>query len=78
MNYEIVTTLAHFLLSNTGSVCGCYIGTMKAKDQRALFGQFIGKGRIIIDGSDETVIHIAKGCYGLDYHVTFNRKWHEM
>jgi hypothetical protein len=78
MNYEIVTTLAHFLLSNTGSVCGCYIGTMKAKDQRALFGQFIGKGRIIIDGSDETVKHVIKVCFGLDYDVTFNRKWIEL
>jgi hypothetical protein len=78
MNYEIVTTLAHFLLSNTGSVCGCYIGTMKAKDQRTLFGQFIGKGRLIIDGSDETVKHVIKVCFGLDYDVTFNRKWHEM
>jgi hypothetical protein len=79
MNYEMSMTLAYFLLDNTGSVFGTYIGTMKAKDQRALFGQFIGKGRIIIDGIDETVIHIATdGRYGLGYFVTFNRKWHEM
>jgi hypothetical protein len=78
MNYEMSMTLAYFLLDNTGSVFGTYSGKMTAKKQRELFGQYIGKGRLIIDGSDETIKHVIKVCFGLDYDVTFNKKWHEM
>jgi hypothetical protein len=48
---------------------------MKAVEQRALFGRFLGKGLIIIDGSTEQVQHVIKVCFGLDWDVTDNIKW---
>lgn len=71
----IVDNLAFFLLEKTGSVLGRFAGTMSAKDQRALFGQFIGKGKVVIDGEAEQIKHVAKRCFGLDYEITFERKW---
>jgi len=47
--------LAFFLLDNGASVLGTWHGRMTASDQRALFGRFIGKGRIYVDGTRETV-----------------------
>jgi hypothetical protein len=61
------TNLAFFLLEKTGSVLGKWAGKMAAKDQRELFGRFIGKGEIIIDGTEETIGNRVKVCFGLDY-----------
>lgn len=70
--FEIATNLAFFLLEKTGSVCGQWTGRLKAQEQRKLFGTFLGKGRLVIDGATETVCHVVKVCFGLDYEVTFN------
>jgi hypothetical protein len=70
-----VTNLAFFLQEKTGSVFGYFSSPMLAKDQRALFGQFIGKGKIVIDGESEHVKHVVSRCFGLDYEVTFEKKW---
>jgi hypothetical protein len=43
---------------------------MSAQEQRALFGAYFGKGQLIIDGTTETVQHVIKVCFGLDYDVT--------
>ena len=48
MDYS--ANLALFLLSQTGSIFGVYSGNMTAKEQRNLFGKFIGKGMLIING----------------------------
>jgi hypothetical protein len=76
--FEIAQNLAFFLLEKTGSVCGKFKGTMKAADQRKLFGMFLGKGMIVIDGANETIQHIVKVCFGQDYDVTFDRKWNNI
>jgi hypothetical protein len=39
---------------------------MTAAEQRALFGRYIGKGEIVINGSDETIANRVKVCFGLD------------
>ncbi len=62
-----VTNVCEFLLEKTGSVCGKWEGKMSAKEQRALFGRFLGKGTIVIDGEAETVLNRVKVCFGLDW-----------
>ena len=64
---DYAANLAFFLIEKTGSVCGHYEAKMTAKEQRELFGQFIGKGTICIDGETETISNRVKVCFGLDY-----------
>jgi len=66
MNNEIIGALAIFLMEKAGSVWGTWEGRMLAADQRALFGRFIGKGVIVIDGQKETIHNRVKVCFGLD------------
>lgn len=56
--------LAFFLLENVGNVCGKWAGPMRAADQRTLMGRFIGKGHVVIDGSNEYVNHNVSVCFG--------------
>jgi hypothetical protein len=76
--FEAVANLAFFLLERTGSVCGKWEGKLSAKEQRTLFGHFIGKGLLLIDGSTETVKHVVKVCFGLDYDVTYSAKFSQV
>ena len=64
---DYAANLAFFLLDHTGSVCGVWRGRMAAVDQRKLFGRFLGKGLLIIDGSNETVRMIVSVCFGTDW-----------
>jgi hypothetical protein len=67
--------LAFFLLEKTGSVCGNWSGRLPALQQRALFGRFLGKGTLHIDGASEMLSHSVKVCFGLDYEVTDEISW---
>jgi len=67
--------LALFLLEETGSVFNTWRGRMTAREQRALFGRFIGKGLIVIDGTTETVLNRVKVCFGLDYDDRNITRW---
>lgn len=67
--------LALFLTEKRGSCLAQWKGKMPAAEQRALFGRFLGKGTIEIDGAAETLTHWVKVCFGQDYDVTFERKW---
>lgn len=67
--------LAFFLLEKCGSVLATWKGRMTAAEQRALFGQFIGKGRIIIDGEAETVCNRVKVCFGQDWDDRNEISW---
>lgn len=75
---QYAAALALFLLEKTGSVLGCWSGKMPAKEQRALFGQFIGRGTIIIDGENETICNRVKVCFGLDYDDRNQRHWRQL
>lgn len=66
-NPDFAANLAFFLLERTGSIYGIWRSRMTAKEQRDLFGRFIGKGKIIINGEDETITNRVKVCFGLDY-----------
>jgi hypothetical protein len=72
------TALAFFLLKETGSVCGVWRGTMSAKDQRALFGRFLGKGTLIINGETERVKMIVKVCFGTDFDTRADIAWRDL
>jgi hypothetical protein len=48
---------------------------MSAADQRALFGRYIGKGTIVIDGTSETICNRVKVCFGLDSDDRNTTRW---
>lgn len=72
---DFAAQLAFFLLEKTGSVLGEWSGKMPASAQRGLFGRFIGKGTIVIDGERETVCNRVKVCFGLDADTRNVTKW---
>lgn len=67
--------LSFFLLEKTGSVLGEWAGRMSASAQRGLFGRFIGKGTIVINGGDETIRNRVKVCFGQDSDDRNVTKW---
>lgn len=64
---DFAANLALHLVKTTGSVLGKWSGKLSAKEQRSLFGRFIGKGNIVIDGAAETICNRVKVCFGLDW-----------
>jgi hypothetical protein len=75
---DFAANLAHFLHANAGSIWGCWEGHMKAADQRALFGRFLGKGLIVISGESETIKMYVKVCFGCDFDVRENLAWRDL
>lgn len=75
--FTAVANLANFLMEQKGSVLASWSGKMTAKQQRELFGVFMGKGTIVIDGEQETIQHLRKVCHwnGQDSDPTFYAKW---
>lgn len=59
--------LALYLLDKTGSIFGRHAERMPAAQQRELFGRVLGRGRIVIDGTQETVCNRVTVCFGQDY-----------
>lgn len=72
---DYAANLAIFLLEKTGTVFGTWAGRMTATEQRALFGRFIGKGQIAIDGAAETICNRVKVCFGLDTEDRNVTRW---
>ena len=72
---ETTGDLAMFLLEKTGSVFGIWRGYMSKKDQLHRLGLYLGKGKIIIDGADETVCCRVKVCFGMDYEDKNTTRW---
>lgn len=75
---DYAANLAFFLAEKTGTVLGAWAGRMTAAEQRALFGRFIGKGRIVIDGTQETICNRVKVCFGLDYDDRKITAWRDL
>jgi len=72
---DYAANLAIFLTERKGSCFATWSGRMPAVEQRALFGRFLGKGTLWIDGTAETIEHYRKVCFGLDSDCTANLKW---
>ena len=75
---DYAAKLALFLLEKTGSVFGEVFKRMTATEQRELFGQFIGKGTIVINGAEETICNQVKVCFGLDSDRRNYRNWRDL
>lgn len=76
--FEAAANLATYLLEKTGSVCGVYGTRMSAQEQRALFGRFIGKGVIVINGLYETISNRVKIAYGADWEDRNIIAWRDL
>ena len=76
--FEAATNLAHFLMEKTGSIFGTIDVRMSAAEQRQLFGHFVGKGTIEINGETETIKHYRKVCFGLDSECTKVLRWRDL
>jgi hypothetical protein len=72
---DYAANLALFIQEKTGSIFGRFVGKMTAAEQRALFGSYIGKGRIVIDGEKEEISNLVTVCFGQDYDYRNVTKW---
>ncbi|MBK8772108.1 MAG: hypothetical protein IPM06_17025 [Rhizobiales bacterium] len=75
---DYAANLAFYLQEKTGSVLGKWRGKMSASEQRKLFGRFIGKGDIIIDGQMETVANRVRVAFGQDYDDRNVTSWRDL
>jgi hypothetical protein len=75
---DFAANLALLLLRDTGSVLGCVMVRMSAIQQRELFGRYIGKGRIVIDGATETIANRVVVCFGHDYDDRNVTAWRDL
>ena len=69
--FTAIENIAAFLQETKGSVLASWSGKMSAKQQREMFGVFMGKGEIEINGTKETVSHTIKVGFGMDYETTW-------
>ncbi len=72
---DYAANLAVFLTERKGSCLKTWSGRMTAAEQRALFGRFLGKGKLWIDGAAETIEHHRKVGFGFDSECTASLKW---
>lgn len=70
--------LALFLTERTGSCLKTWSGKLTASEQRALFGVYLGNGKLWIDGAAETVEHHVKVCFGADTECTMRLHWRDL
>jgi hypothetical protein len=75
---DYAAQLALFLQKETGTVFGQWEGRMTAAEQRALYGRFIGKGVIVIDGTTEKVYQRVKVCFGTDWDDRGHVNWKDL
>ena len=75
---DYAANLALFLQENTNSIFGRFVGKMTSAEQRALFGRYIGKGRIVIDGENETISNLVTVGFGQDYDYRNVTKWSQL
>jgi hypothetical protein len=75
---DYAANLALFLQEKTGTIFGEWDGRMTAAEQRALFGRFLGKGLLCINGLTEVVEHHVKVCFGTDSDCTARVAWRDL
>ena len=75
---DYAANLALFLTNTLGTPLAQWRGKMAAAEQRALFGRYIGKGTIVIDGEKETVANRVTCCFGQDYDYRNVTAWRDM
>lgn len=68
-------SLALFLTEKKGTPLATWAGKLTADEQRALLGRVLGRGRIVINGNEETVCNRVQVCFGHDYDDRNVTKW---
>lgn len=76
--FEVAAKLGMFLVSRKGTCLGQWRGRLSAQEQRTLFGRFLGKGELTIDGTNERIRHSVSRCFGLDYEITADIAWRDL
>lgn len=64
--YDVAANIAHVLMANGAGIFDTITGNISAKDQRRVFGLFLGKGKLIIDGQKDTVCATYQTAFGGD------------
>lgn len=77
-NNQQVTNLCSFLIEKTGTIFGVWEGKMSAKEQRELFGRFLGRGTIVIDGTKETIHNRVIVAFGQDWDDRNITRWKDL
>lgn len=72
LHYETASHIAFFLISQGKKSYEEWDGYMPAKKQREVFGVYLGRGRIFVDGLNETISMTVKVCFGLDFNTEIN------
>lgn len=75
---DFAANLALFLTEKTGSCLGTWKGKMTAQEQRQLFGKYLGRGKVTINGLEERVTHTIKIAYGNDYDDNHAFSWKDL
>lgn len=70
--------LALVLTEATGTTCGYIESRMSADEQREIFGRYLGKGVIQIDGNRAGVSMRVKVCFGTDYDIRAITHWRDL
>lgn len=75
---EYAAILSLFLVAKSGSCLGRWIGNIPAAEQRAICGRVIGRGKIVIDGTSETICNRVRVCFGADYDDRNMVAWRDL
>lgn len=70
--------LALVLTEATGTPNGYIESRMTADEQRAIFGRYLGKGIIQIDGERAEISMRVKVCFGTDYDERNITHWRDL
>ena len=68
-NMQIAENVRDFIEAQEGCKY-TWTGKMTAAAQRKMFGEFMGKGTILIDYRHGEIDHIVKTCFGTDTTTT--------
>jgi hypothetical protein len=66
VRYDLPARIGVFLISKGRSSWGHWEGRMSKFEQDQAFGLYLGKGLIVVDGSEETIVSVVKVCFGQD------------
>jgi len=75
MNADKIESMSALVIARCDSPWGRVTLKMNKAEQVAMFGQYMGRGTIIVDGEAEEVRHVVSCCFGQDYEVTKTVKW---
>lgn len=75
MTTDYAANVALFLIEKTNSCTGFWSGKLLKAEQVDLFGTYLGRGTLLIDGATETITHSIKVCFGTDTSWTAQIKF---